>query len=232
MKKFSQVNNQKDNKPTSKKEYIDYVINETLKVEKGKIIGKDILAKVFEKILEINDHKTTISVLENVKVLSRQNFDFNWINNAIEEEKIKLSNVNVDKEQPVEIKDEIILESKSEKKVCACDCENCDCKTCECKCDGEKCDCMNKPVKEKKEDETDETDETDDNTTICKCDGTCKKCKCTAKNCKCKEKKSNKLDEKVIEFYGEQKTIISEDKYQTEMNSLNEIFKCIPNEKC
>ena len=92
MKKFSQINesNTTVELSTNKKDFINNLINESLTVEGGEIKGKDTLAKAINKILEVNDSKTVIRVLENVKARSYRTFSFEWINEAIVAEKKKI----------------------------------------------------------------------------------------------------------------------------------------------
>jgi hypothetical protein len=92
MKKFSQINesNKSVELSTNKKEFIKNLIEESLTVENGQIKGKEALTIAINKILEINDSKTVISVLENVKARSFHNFSFEWINESILEEKKKI----------------------------------------------------------------------------------------------------------------------------------------------
>lgn len=92
MKKFSQINESNTTVETStnKKEFIKNLIEESLTIENGEIKGKDTLTTAINKILEINDSKTIIRVLENVKARSFHNFSFEWINESIIEEKKKM----------------------------------------------------------------------------------------------------------------------------------------------
>lgn len=92
MKKFSKLNESKQSvdKSTNRNDFITNLINETLSVKNNEIIGKDVLAKTLNKILDINESKLTIKVLENVKAASFHSFNLNWINESIEKEKKKL----------------------------------------------------------------------------------------------------------------------------------------------
>ena len=92
MKKFSQINesNNSVELSTNKKEFIKNLIEESLTIENGVITGKEALTTAINKILEINDSKTVINVLENVKARSFHNFSFEWINESILEEKKKI----------------------------------------------------------------------------------------------------------------------------------------------
>ncbi len=92
MKKFSQINesNKTVELSTNKKDFIKNLIEESLTVENGQIKGKEALTSAINKILEINDSKTVINVLENVKARSFHNFSFEWINESILEEKKKI----------------------------------------------------------------------------------------------------------------------------------------------
>jgi hypothetical protein len=92
MKKFSQINesNTTVDTSTNKKDFIKNLIEESLTIENGEIKGKDILSNTINKILDINDSKTVIRVLENVKARSFHNFSFEWINESIIEEKKKM----------------------------------------------------------------------------------------------------------------------------------------------
>jgi hypothetical protein len=115
MKKFSQINesNTTVEQSTNKKDFIKNLVNETLSVENGEIKGKEALVKTLNRIIEINDSKTTISVLENVKARSFHNFSFEWINEAIVAEKKKCDEKECEKEE--------------------CCCKECNCDPCECK---------------------------------------------------------------------------------------------------
>jgi hypothetical protein len=95
MKKFSELS-KKDHtveSSTNKKDFIKNLVEETLKVVDGEIVGKDTLVKTLNKIVEMNDSKTKIKVLESVKINAyRGGFDFNLITKAIEDEKARLNN--------------------------------------------------------------------------------------------------------------------------------------------
>ena len=94
MKKFSQLSKSEltVESATNKKDFIQNLIEESLTVVDGAIVGKDILSKTLNKIIEMNDSKTKIAILESVKVSAyRGGFDFNKISEAIEQEKAKLN---------------------------------------------------------------------------------------------------------------------------------------------
>lgn len=126
MKKFTDLNNtnnsNKVEQSKTKKELISNIIQESLRIENGVIIGKDILIETFNKLIEINDHKSRVSVLESIKLMSyRGNLNFNTINESIEIEKNrikyiienKIDDILVDEE--VELLTENINESKVSK---------------------------------------------------------------------------------------------------------------------
>ena len=99
MKKFTKLNENKTvETSTNKKDFISSLIDETLSVENGEIIGKDVLSKTLNRILELNDSKTVIKVLESIKVRSFHTLNFEWINEAIETEKKKMYNNEYDEE--------------------------------------------------------------------------------------------------------------------------------------
>lgn len=109
MKKFTDLNNtdnsNKVENSKTKKELIGNIIEESLKIENGVIVGKDILVDTFNRMIELNDHKTTIKVLESVKVLSHKSgFNFKLINEAIENEKILMN-------KPITVEDEVVNEN-------------------------------------------------------------------------------------------------------------------------
>lgn len=94
MKKFSELNNndKKIDQVTNKKDFISSLIEETLTIVDGEIQGKNTLVKTLNKIMEMNDSKTKIQILESVKLNAyRGGFDFNKITEAIEAEKAKLN---------------------------------------------------------------------------------------------------------------------------------------------
>jgi len=152
MKKFSNLNesNKIQHDPTTKSDVIKNIINESLSISNGQIVGKDKLIEIIDKLFKINECKTSIKVLENVKLLSRHSFSFEAINEAIESEKRNM-NFIITKIVKVEEKLEIINESKK--------CEDEKCKDEECedeKCKDEKCKDEEKPPKKvepSKEDE-------------------------------------------------------------------------------
>ena len=106
MKKFSELskNDTKVESSTNKKDFIQNLIEESLTVVDGQIVGKDTLVKTLNKIIEMNDSKTKIAILEAVKVNAyRGGFDFNKISEAIELEKTKLN---------IPIQQEVVEEEK------------------------------------------------------------------------------------------------------------------------
>lgn len=117
MKKFSELSNNTDNvveSATNKQDFIKNLVEESLTVIEGEIIGKDVLVKTLNKIIEMNDSKTKIEVLESVRVQSyRGGFDFKLISEAIETEKYKINNPVVEEavEEAVEEELEMIQES-------------------------------------------------------------------------------------------------------------------------
>ena len=109
MKKFTKLNesNKTVNTSTNKNDFIKNLIEETLSIDNDEIKGKDILVEAISKIIEINDSKTMISVLENVKAKSFHSFNLNWINEAITTEKNRINNSKI----------ELITETVEEKTV-------------------------------------------------------------------------------------------------------------------
>jgi len=110
MKKFTDLNNtevsNKVEQSKSKKELIGNIVEESLRIENGAIVGKDLLVDTFNRMIEINDHKTAIQVLESIKSVTYKNgFDFNMINESIENEK---SLMNKPTELIVESVEEVI----------------------------------------------------------------------------------------------------------------------------
>lgn len=111
MKKFSDVSNQKIEKIKSKKEVISGLVEESLSIKDGVIVGKELLVETINKIIEMNDSKTTINVLESVRLMSyRGSLDFNVINESIENETKKLNSI---KHEPivetVEVVEEVVV---------------------------------------------------------------------------------------------------------------------------
>jgi len=104
MKKFSELNNNDKTveASTNKQDFIQNLVEESLTVVDGEIIGKDVLVQTLNRIITLNDSKTRIQVLESVKVSAyRGGFDFNKISEAIELEKQKL-NAPIEVEETVE----------------------------------------------------------------------------------------------------------------------------------
>jgi len=111
MKKFSDVSNKKIEKIKSKKEVISGLVEESLSIKDGVIVGKELLVETINKIIEMNDSKTTINVLESVRLMSyRGSLDFNLINESIENETKKLNSI---KHEPivetVEVVEEVVV---------------------------------------------------------------------------------------------------------------------------
>lgn len=98
MKKFTKLNesNKTVNTSTNKNDFIKNLIEETLSIDNDEIKGKDVLVEAISKIIEINDSKTMISVLENVKAKSFHSFNLNWINEAIDAEKNRINNSKIE----------------------------------------------------------------------------------------------------------------------------------------
>lgn len=97
MKKFTDLNNKetKIENSRNRSEFINNLVEESLSIENGEIVGKEILIDTLKQILSANDHKTAINVLESIKTISYQgNLNFTWINEAIENEKVLLFNEN------------------------------------------------------------------------------------------------------------------------------------------
>lgn len=127
MKKFSNLGNINKTVDLSdnRQDFIKNLIEESLSIQNGQIIGKDILSNAINKIFDINESKTKISVLENIKLLSTRGLNLQLINESIELEKINMNNIKTEntikKEEPLQP----ILEKK-------CDDKNCDNKDCDC----------------------------------------------------------------------------------------------------
>ena len=113
MKKFSELNkeNTKVEESTNKADFIKNLINETLSIEEGKIKGIDILAKTLNSIMDLNESKTKVQVLENVKAMSAHSFNFLKINEAIELEKTIIKNYVLFKSDDKNVQDGIALAS-------------------------------------------------------------------------------------------------------------------------
>ena len=109
MKKFSEFNNNnKIEESKTKQDFVSKLVEESLTVQDGVIIGKDTLIETLNNVISMNDHKTIINVLENIKVQSYNGgLNFTWINETIENEKVKLNNIVLEKSN----KDEMINES-------------------------------------------------------------------------------------------------------------------------
>lgn len=110
MKKFTDLNNTENSNKVehskTKKELIGNIVEESLRIENGVIIGKDLLVETFNRMIEINDHKTAIQVLESVKTIAyNTGFNFNTINEAIENEKVLMN-------KPIELIVEKVEETK------------------------------------------------------------------------------------------------------------------------
>lgn len=129
MRKFTNLGNinKTVNLSDNKHDFIKNLINESLSVENGEIVGKDTLSNVINKILDINESKTKISVLENIKILSTRGLNLKLINETIESEKINIKNIKSDNilknEQPLQM----VIEKKCDDKKCddkKCDCDN------------------------------------------------------------------------------------------------------------
>jgi hypothetical protein len=92
MRKFTDLN--KENltveSSTNKKDFVTNLIEESLSVKDGEIIGKEVLSKAINRIMELNDSKTIIKVLESVKMRSFHTLNLEWINEAIVFEKKKM----------------------------------------------------------------------------------------------------------------------------------------------
>lgn len=113
MKKFSEFNktNRLEESKT-KQDFITSLIEETLYLEDGVIKGKDILVETLNNIIKMNDHKTTINILENIKVLTYNGgLNFTWLNEAIETEKTTLNNLMLERNKTTETENEIVNEN-------------------------------------------------------------------------------------------------------------------------
>lgn len=118
MKKFTTIGN--TNKTTefsdNRTDFIKNLIEESLSIENGIIKGKDILSNVFNKILDINESKTKIAILENIKLLSTRNLNIQTLNESIETEKKNIQNIKFETNIKEE-KTQLLAESK--------DCDDC-----------------------------------------------------------------------------------------------------------
>ncbi len=124
MRKFSQINesNTTVELSTNKKDFIKNLINESLSVENGEIKGKETLAKTINKIIDTNDSKTIIKVLESIKMRSFHTLNLEWINEAIVAEKKKMCSSEkecdcdekAEKHEKEKEEDEVIEESLNE----------------------------------------------------------------------------------------------------------------------
>ena len=113
MKKFSEFNKTNGlEESKTKQDFITSLIEETLHLEDGVIKGKDILVETLNNIIKMNDHKTTINILENIKVLTYNGgLNFTWLNEAIETEKTTLNNLMLERNKTTETENEIVNEN-------------------------------------------------------------------------------------------------------------------------
>lgn len=101
MKKFTDILSGKENEgaiqSSNKQDFIRGLVENTLTIKDGEIAGKDTLISVLNKILEMNDSKTTIKVLESIKLNAyKGNFNFKAVDEAIEIETKKLDRLYED----------------------------------------------------------------------------------------------------------------------------------------
>jgi len=103
MRKFSDINNSNETVElsTNKKDFIKNLLEESLTIVDGQIVGKDALAKTLNRIIELNDSKTIIKVLESIRMRSFHTLNLEWINEAIVLEKKKM-----EKEEECDCEDE------------------------------------------------------------------------------------------------------------------------------
>lgn len=96
MKTFSKIN-ENHTEPQTLQQAIAKVVKDTLNVEmsgagaedvKTRIVGTEELTSIIEKLVEVQNVKHTIRILESIK--KTRNLDMNWINEAIENEKRKI----------------------------------------------------------------------------------------------------------------------------------------------
>lgn len=129
MRKFSQLNNINKTSETSDNilDLINNIIKESLTVEDGKILGIEKLATIINKIVELNEKKTSVKVLENVKAASYHSFNIKSINEAIESIKEDIISFSIVVEETV-VDDtlEMINESTKTEKKCDKDEEECE----------------------------------------------------------------------------------------------------------
>lgn len=146
MKKFTNLGNNNKTTETSdnRNDFINNLIKESLSVENDKIIGIDTLSIAINKILDLNESKTTIKVLESIKVLSTRNLNLQVINESIEFEKKKMNDI---KDEPVKETPKVELMNESVKHEDT-KCKDDKCKEEEC----EECDSTKKPEGEEEDD--------------------------------------------------------------------------------
>jgi len=158
MKKFSSLNesNRIENTPLTKDDLIKNIIDESLSISNGEILGKDNLINIINKVIKINECKTAIKTLENVKILSRHSFSFQAINEAIENEKRNMNFIITEKVVKIEETQENV-ELINESKKCE-DCDDVENEECE---DNEGEDCKDGKEKVTKKDKPEEEDDTE-----------------------------------------------------------------------
>jgi len=96
MKKFTDFanNGNKIEKVKTAKQLLESLVDDTLSIENGVIMGKDTLIETINKMIEMNDHKTTIKVLENVRAKTyRGGLDFTWLNETIDNEDAAMNEI-------------------------------------------------------------------------------------------------------------------------------------------
>jgi len=158
MKKFSSLNESKSTniEKTDRDDIIKNIINECLSIDNGKIVGQENLLDALNKVIKINECKTTIKTLENIKVLSRHSFSFQAINEAIESEKRNINFIITEKVVKIEETQEDV-ELINESKKCE-DCDDIETEECE---DNEGEDCKDSKEKVTKKDKPEEEDDTE-----------------------------------------------------------------------
>lgn len=114
MKKFTTIGNTNKTTETSDNRYdfIKNLIEESLSIENGIILGKDILTNAINKIMDVNESKTKISVLENIKFLSTRNLNIQTINESIEIEKTNIKNIKFETIEKVQEEIQFLNEGK------------------------------------------------------------------------------------------------------------------------
>lgn len=129
MKKFTNLGstNKTVDLSDNRQDFIKNLIDESLTLENGEIKGKDILSAAINKMFDITESKTKITVLENVKVLTARGLNIQLINESIELEKKNIENIKSENITKKEELVEMVVEKKCDDKKCECEDEKCEC---------------------------------------------------------------------------------------------------------